>query len=98
LDTDTIIATLCPDETYETVWGVRMTIDGDSTWTVTGDSSLYSLTVAEGAVIEAAEGQELEIYVDCELNNEDLTYDYTTGTQVDSLTAGEYTGVVILVK
>ncbi|MCD7846110.1 MAG: hypothetical protein LUG57_09765 [Oscillospiraceae bacterium] len=98
LDADTIIATLCPDETYETVWGVRMSIDGDSTWTVTGDSSLYSLTVAEGAVIEAADGQELEIYVDCELNNEDLTYDYTTGTQVDSLAAGEYAGVVILVK
>ncbi|MCD7928912.1 MAG: hypothetical protein LUF86_01985, partial [Clostridiales bacterium] len=98
LDADTIIATLCPDETYETVWGVLMPLDGDSTVPVTGDASLYSLTVAEGAVIEAAEGQELEIYVDCELNNEDLTYDYTTGTQVDSLTAGEYTGVVILVK
>ncbi len=97
LDAATIIETLCPNDSYEAVWGVRMSIDADSAWIVTGDSSLYSLTVAEGAVIEAAEGLTLAIYVDCELSNDDLSFDYTTGTQVVSLTAGEYTGVVIIV-
>ncbi len=94
---DAIVAKLCPNAAYETIWGVRMSIDADSVWTVTGDSSLYSLTVEDGAVIEAADGQALSIYVDCDMNGGDTFYDYTTGTQVDSLPAGEYTGVVILV-
>jgi hypothetical protein len=97
LDAQTIIDLLAADKTYETVWGVRMSIDGDSTWTVTGDSSLYSLDVAEGAVIEAAPGANIEIYVDCQLSNEDAVYDYTTGTLVSALTAGSYSGVVIRV-
>lgn len=95
---DVVISTLCPDTSYETIWGVRMSMDADSTWLVTGDSSLYSLTVADGAQITAPAGHEIEIYVDCEMNGSDVFYDYTTGTQVDSLGAGEYTGVVILVK
>ena len=93
-----VYATLCPNESYETIWGVRMSIDADSVWTVAGDSSLNSLTVAEGAVIEAPAGHTLEIYVDCDMNGSDEFYDYTTGTQVEALSAGEYTGVVILVK
>ena len=93
-----ILATLCPDETYETIWGVRMSLDGDSVWTVTGDSSLSSLELAEGAVIEAPEGAALEIYVGCDMQGADEFYDHTTGTRVDSLDAGTYTGVVILVK
>lgn len=95
---DIVLSTLCPDEAYETIWGVRMSMDADSTWLVTGDSSLYSLVVADGAQITAPAGRELEIYVDCAMNGSDTFYDYTTGTQVDSLGAGEYTGVVILVK
>ena len=91
-------ATLCPDAAYETIWGVRMSIDGASQWTVTGDSSLNSLTVADGARITAAPGHTLEIYVGCDMNGGDEFYDCTTGTRVDSLGAGEYTGVVILVK
>jgi len=95
---DVVYATLCPDAAYETIWGVRMSIDGDSSWTVTGDSSLNRLTVADGAVIEAPAGRTLEIYVDCAMNGADEFYDYTTGTPVASLGAGEYSGVVILVK
>ena len=95
---DVVYSALCPDAAYETIWGVRMSLDSDSVWTVTGDSSLYSLSVADGAVIEAPEGSELEIYVDCEMDGADEFYDWTSGTQVDSLSAGEYTGVVILVK
>ena len=93
-----VYATLCPDAAYETIWGVRMSLDGDSAWTVTGDSSLNRLVVADGAVIEAPAGHSLEIYVDCAMNGADEFYDWTTGTRVDSLGAGEYTGVVILVK
>ncbi len=95
---EAILAALCYDESYETVWGVRMSMDKDSAWTVAGDSSLYSLTVEEGAEIVAPAGHELEIYVDCDMDNEDLFYDHTSGTRVDSLEAGEYSGVVILVK
>ena len=75
-----------------------MSMDGDSSWTVAGDSSLYSLTLADGAQLRAPAGHELEIYVDCEMDNEDLFYDHTGGTRVETLAPGEYTGVVILVK
>lgn len=93
-----VYSTLCPDASYETIWGVRMNMDADSAWTVTGNSSLNSLSVAEGSVIQAPEGCELEIYVDCEMNGSDEFYDWTTGTPVEDLSAGSYSGVVILVK
>ncbi|MCD8116950.1 MAG: hypothetical protein LUE21_07530 [Oscillospiraceae bacterium] len=96
-DGDMIYSLLTKNETYETVWGVRLSLDSDSVWNVSGDSSLYSLSVEEDAVIQAAEGYEIEIYVDCAMSSSDEFYDYTTGTQVDSLPAGEYQGVVILV-
>ncbi|MCD8087873.1 MAG: hypothetical protein LUE22_04690 [Oscillospiraceae bacterium] len=87
------------NDTYETVWGVRMSMDADSVWTVTGDSNLYSFTLEEGAVVQAPEGKSLVIYVDCGMSNDELTYDITTGTQIDAFEAGvEYTGVVILVE
>ncbi|MCD7844431.1 MAG: hypothetical protein LUG57_00960 [Oscillospiraceae bacterium] len=87
------------NDTYETVWGVRMSMDADSVWTVTGDSNLYSFTLEEGAVVQAPEGKSLAIYVDCGMSNDELTYDITTGTQIDAFEAGvEYTGVVILVE
>lgn len=95
---EAIFDALSYNDAYETVWGVRMSIDADSAWTVTGDSSLYSLTVAEGAEIIAPAGRELEIYVDCQMKGTDTFYDHTTGTQVENLPAGEYSGVVILVK
>ncbi|MCC8357142.1 MAG: hypothetical protein LJU34_04735 [Oscillospiraceae bacterium] len=87
------------NDTYETVWGVRMSMDADSVWTVTCDSNLYSFTLEEGAVVQAPEGKSLAIYVDCGMSNDALTYDITTGTQIDAFEAGvEYTGVVILVE
>ena len=98
LSKDAIFSALCADESYDTIWGVRMSVDASSAWTVTGDSSLYSLSVQKGATIEAPAGHELEIYVDCAMNGDDVFYDYTTGTQVSELSAGDYTGVVILVK
>lgn len=95
---EAIVSALCYNEQYETVWGVRMSMDGDSSWTVAGNSSLYSLTLADGAQLRAPAGHELEIYVDCEMDNEDLFYDHTGGMRVETLAPGEYTGVVILVK
>ncbi|MCD8116059.1 MAG: hypothetical protein LUE21_02905 [Oscillospiraceae bacterium] len=87
------------NDTYETVWGVRMSMDADSVWTVTGDSNLYSFTLEEGAVVQAPEGKSLAIYVDCGMSNDELTYDISTGTQIESFEPGvEYTGVVILVE
>lgn len=97
-DRDVVFSTLCYDESYDTIWGVRMSLDSASRWTVTGDSSLNSLTVAPGAVIEAPAGHTLQIYVNCAMSGADEFYDWTTGTPVDSLAPGAYTGVVILVK
>ena len=97
-DKTVVLGALCPDAAYETIWGVRMTLDGGSAWTVTGDSSVNTLTLAEGAAIQAPAGRSLEIYVNCAMNGGDDFYDYTTGVRVDSLAPGQYTGVVILVK
>ena len=75
-----------------------MSMDADSVWTVTGDSNLYSFTMEDGAVVQAAEGQNITIYVDCGMSNADEAYDISVGTQIDAFEPGvEYTGVVILV-
>lgn len=97
-DKTVVLGALCPDAAYETIWGVRMSLDGSSAWTVTGDSSVNTLTLAEGAAIQAPAGRSLEIYVNCAMNGGDDFYDYSTGVRVDSLAPGQYTGVVILVK
>lgn len=83
------------NDSYDTLWGVRMTIDENSVWNVTGDSNLYSLTVADPACIT---GEGLEIYVGCGMSNDEEAYDISTGTKLDKLEAGKtYEGVVILV-
>ncbi len=91
------IATLEKNDTYESFWGVRMSLDADSVWTVTGDSSLAELTIEDPASIQAPEGAELEIYVDVDMDNTMTEYDVTTGTLVTDLAAGTYANVVILV-
>ncbi len=91
------IATLEKNDTYESFWGVRLTLADESVWTVTGTSSLAELTVEEGSVIQAADGAEITIYVDVDMDNTMTEYDVTTGTQVDELTAGTYENVVIVV-
>ncbi|MCD8116629.1 MAG: hypothetical protein LUE21_05870 [Oscillospiraceae bacterium] len=91
------IATLEKNDTYESFWGVRLTLADESVWTVTGTSSLAELTVEEGSVIQAADGAQIAIYVDVDMDNAMTEYDVTTGTQVDELTAGTYENVVIVV-
>ncbi len=44
--------------------GVLVSLDEKSIWTVTGDSYITSLTLAEGAAVKAPEGKKLEITVD----------------------------------
>ncbi len=87
------------NDAYETLWGVRMSMDAGSVWTVTGDSNLYSFTMADGAVVKAPEGKSLAIYVDCAMDNALEAYDVSVGTRIEAFEPGvEYTGVVILVE
>ena len=87
------------DEVYETVWGVRMSVDADSTWNVAGTSQLYSFTMEEGATVQPAEGKNMTIYVDCTMDNSLESYDTASGTQIDAFEPGtEYSGVVIVVE
>ena len=84
------------DEVYESLWGVRMSVDADSTWKVTGNCQLYSFTMEDGAVVEPADGQTMTIYVDCIMDNALDSYDISAGTQIDAFEPGvEYSGVVI---
>ena len=92
-------ATAIRDEVYETLWGVRMSVDGTSVWNVTETSQLYSFTAAEGAVIQPAEGKTMTIYVDCPMGNDLESYDAANGTQIDAFEPGvQYEGVVIVVE
>ena len=92
-------ATAIRDEVYETLWGVRMSMDGTSVWNVTETSQLYSFTTAEGAVIQPAEGKTMTIYVDCTMGNDLEAYDTAAGTQIEAFEPGvEYSGVVIVVE
>ena len=92
-------ATAIRDEVYETLWGVRMSMDGTSVWNVTETSQLYSFTTAEGAVIQPAEGKTMTIYVDCTMSNDLEAYDTAAGTQIEAFEPGvEYSGVVIVVE
>ena len=87
------------DETYETLWGVRMTMGENSTWNVTGTSNLYSLTLADGAVIQPAEGCTMKIYVECAMGNDLEEYDISTGMELDHFEADTpYEGVVIVIE
>ena len=86
------------DDTYEALWGVRMSVDGTSVWTVTGDSNLYSFTMEDGAAVKAPEGKSLQIFVDCGMSNSQTAYDTSVGTRIDAFEPGvTYSGVVIRV-
>jgi len=74
-DAEMIYSLLTKNESYETVWGANLSLDESSVWNVTGDSSLASLTLAEGAVLAAPAGGAMTIYVDVAMDNDDLSYD-----------------------
>ena len=99
IDMANTIATLEKNDTYESFWGARLTMDENSVWTVAGISSLAQLTVADPDSIQAPAGCELAIYVDVPMDNTMLGYDYTAGTQIEALEAGvTYENVVIVVE
>lgn len=52
------------DDSYDAVYGVALTVGADALWNVTGESSLTSLTVEEGGVINGEitlDGEPLEV-------------------------------------
>jgi len=65
----------------EANWGITASFDKNSTWKITNDSYLGSLTITEGAKITAPKGYNIEMTVN--------------GVKTE-LTAGTYTGKVIL--
>ncbi len=96
---DATLAKIIYNDTYETVWGVRMSMDKDSVWTVTDTSNLFTFTMAEGAQVKAPAGSSLTIYVGCNMSNDAAMYDIESGTVIDAFEPGvEYAGVVILVE
>jgi len=93
-----IQAALTHNTTYKSIWGLRMTMDGESRWIVTDTSTLATLTMANGASITAEKGKTLKIYKDCKMDNSRVAYDYITGTETASLEAGKtYNGVVLVI-
>lgn len=61
--------------------GTSVTVGAGSKWIVSGDSVLNSLTIAEGGIVEAADGAALHIFVD--------------GVEVE-LAAGTYEGAILI--
>jgi hypothetical protein len=61
--------------------GVIVSLDGKSTWTVTGTSYLTSLTIAKGATLTAPEGQKVTM---------------TVGGKKTAVKAGTYKGDIVI--
>lgn len=85
------------DTVYETTenLGISMTVAQGGTWYVTGDSSLKSLTVEDGATITAPNGCTLTFYTGCDASNALEFYDATGANALDNLEPGTYENVVI---
>ncbi len=96
IDKANTLATLVKNDSYEAFWGVRMSLDADSVWTVTGESSLKELTIESADSIQAPAGSEIAVYVDVDMDNGMTEYDVSTGTLVTELVPGTYENVVIV--
>ena len=99
LDAEKISANLSydPSDIDKDFDGVTMSIGEGSVWTVTGESSLNQLTVADGAIVQAPSGYELEIFENVSMDVMDESFDTETGSTVAELLPGTYRNVVILV-
>lgn len=75
----------------EANWGITAVFTNKSIWNVSSDSYIGTLTIEDGSEIQAPEGHTLEIYTDVDDVNQ-------LGKSVDSLQAGTYNRVVIIVK
>ena len=76
--------------------GVDVTVAAGGTWVVSDTSTLSSLTIEEGAAVQALEGMIMTVFTDADASNANSTY--TGGTQIDELTAGTYNNVIITVE
>ena len=76
--------------------GADVTVTAGGTWIVTGDSTMSSLTLEDGAVVAAPEGMILTVYVDADASNANSSYE--GGTQLDELLPGSYNNVIITVS
>ncbi len=77
--------------------GITMTVAAGGVWSVTGDSSLKSLTIEDGGEITVPNGCEMTVFADCDSSNSLLFYDEAQGTEIAELTPGTYENVVIRV-
>ncbi|MBQ7455246.1 MAG: hypothetical protein IJS53_02275 [Clostridia bacterium] len=76
--------------------GAEVTVKAGGAWIVTGDSTLSSLTIEEGASVVAPEGMTLTVLVNADASNANAAY--TGGTPVDALAAGTYRNVILTVS
>lgn len=74
-------------------YGVDLTVATGGTWTVTGLSTLSSLTIEEGGKVL---GENLSVYVGCDASNSNVSYGYANAEKVTELTAGTYENVVLV--
>lgn len=83
------------DSAYEGTenYGVDLTVAAGGTWTVTGPSTLSSLTIEEGGKVL---GEGLNVYVNCDASNDSLSYSYDAAEQVEELAPGTYENVVLV--
>ena len=75
--------------------GVDMTVKAGGVWTVTGLSTLSSLTLEDGACVAAPEGMTLTVFIDADASNANSSY--AGGTQIEALSAGVYQNVILTV-
>jgi hypothetical protein len=80
LNKEAVLKNLVLETDYSKVWGLDMSIDAKSSWTVADTSRLTSLTIARGAKVKAPAGRRLTMTVD--------------GVETD-IKAGVYQNVVI---
>ena len=76
-------------------YGISLSLESGGTWEVLGDSSLKSLTLAEGAELIAPEGFKLEVFTGCSISNDALFYDESAAAPLEAVDAGTYENVVI---
>ena len=88
--------TIADDTAYAETenYGVDLILSENSVWTVTGDSSLSSLTIEEGAIVKALDGYKLTVYENADASNSNASY--TGGTEIQNLEAASYQNVILI--
>lgn len=90
----TILSEMMPNKDYSAIWGVDIKIGSDSTWVVSSESNVASLTLDQKANILAPEGYRLDIASNCRMDGALEKYDCSQSSHVKQLAPGTYRGVV----